>query len=72
MHRDPYEAAQLADKRQSATVDATIAEYRRLSPYATTNEHTRHLQMPRMWASLLALSGEVDRMIAVAIKTNPT
>jgi hypothetical protein len=38
----------------NATVDAAIAEYRRLDPYATGDR--------------LAVSGEFNRMIAAAIK----
>jgi hypothetical protein len=44
-------------QRQNEAVDAAIAEYRGLSPYAT--------------GDALAVSGEVNRMIAAAINANP-
>jgi hypothetical protein len=44
-------------KRQSEALAAATAEYRRLSPYATADK--------------LAVSGEVNRMIAAAINANP-
>jgi hypothetical protein len=44
-------------KRQSEVLAAATAEYRRLRPYATGDK--------------LAVSGEVNRMIASAINANP-
>jgi hypothetical protein len=44
-------------KRQDEALAAATAEYRRLSPYATGDS--------------LAISGEVNRMIAAAINANP-
>jgi hypothetical protein len=44
-------------KRQSGALAAATAEYRRLNPYATGDK--------------LAVSGEVNRMIAAAIDANP-
>jgi hypothetical protein len=52
-----YRRARRAGKGQSEPVDAAIAEYRRLSPFATGDK--------------LAVSGEVNRMIAAAINANP-
>jgi hypothetical protein len=49
--------AQLAQKRQSEALAAVTAEYRRLNPFATGDR--------------LAVSGEVNRMIAAAINVNP-
>jgi hypothetical protein len=49
--------ARLAEQRQREAVDAAIAEYRRLNPYATGDK--------------LVVSGEVNRMIAAAINANP-
>ena len=46
-----------AQQRQSEALAATTAEYRRLSPFATGDK--------------LAVSGEVNRMIAAAIDANP-
>jgi hypothetical protein len=51
------EEARLAQKRQSAAVAAATAEYRRLSRSATGDN--------------LAVSGEVNRMIAAAINADP-
>jgi hypothetical protein len=51
------EEARLAQKRQSAALAAAAAEYRRLSPSATGDK--------------LAVSGEVNRMIAAAINADP-
>jgi hypothetical protein len=51
------DAARLAQKRQSEALAAATAEYRRLNPYATGDK--------------LAVSGEVNRMIAAAINVNP-
>jgi hypothetical protein len=53
----PAEEARLAEKRQREAVDAAIAEYRRLNPYASGDK--------------LAISGEVNRMIAAAINVDP-
>jgi hypothetical protein len=47
----------LAQQRQSEALAAATAEYRRLSPFATGDK--------------LAVSGEVNRMIAAAINANP-
>jgi hypothetical protein len=55
--RHGTDAARLAEERQNEAVDAAIAEYRRLSPFATGDK--------------LAVWGEVNRMIAVAINVNP-
>jgi hypothetical protein len=52
-----YRRARRAGKDRNEAVDAAIAEYRRLSPYAT--------------GDTLAVSGEVNRMIAAAINANP-
>jgi hypothetical protein len=52
-----YRRARRAGKHQNEAVDAAIAEYRRLSPYATGDK--------------LAVSSEVNRMIAAAIHTDP-
>jgi hypothetical protein len=49
--------AQLAQKRHSDALAAATAEYRRLNPYATGDK--------------LAVSGEVNRIIAAAINANP-
>ena len=49
--------AQLAQKRQTEALAAATAEYRRLTPFATGDK--------------LAVSGEVNRMIAAAINVNP-
>jgi hypothetical protein len=49
--------ARRAGKGQNEAVDAAIAEYQQLSPYATRDT--------------LAVSGEVNRMIAAAINVNP-
>ena len=49
--------ARLAQKRQSEALAAATAEYRRLSPHAT--------------GDTLAVSGEVNRMIAAAINADP-
>jgi hypothetical protein len=46
-----------AGKRQDEAVNAVIAEYRRLSPFATGDK--------------LAVSGEVNRIIDAAINANP-
>jgi hypothetical protein len=54
---DRTNAARLAEERQKEAVDAAIAEYRRLSPLATGDK--------------LAVSGEVNRTIALAINANP-
>jgi hypothetical protein len=51
------EEARLAQKRQTEALAAATAEYRRLSPWATGDR--------------LAVSGEVNRMIAAAINVNP-
>jgi hypothetical protein len=51
------EEARLAQKRQSEALAAATAEYRRLSPFATPDK--------------LAVSGEVNRMIAAAISADP-
>jgi hypothetical protein len=51
------EEARLAQKRQSEALAVAIAEYRRLSPRATGDN--------------LAVSGEVNRMIAAAINADP-
>jgi hypothetical protein len=51
------EEARLAQKRQSEALAAATAEYRRLSSWATGDK--------------LAVSGEVNRMIAAAINVNP-
>jgi hypothetical protein len=51
------EEARLAQKRQSEALAAATAEYRRLSPMATGDK--------------LAVSGEVNRMIAAAINADP-
>jgi hypothetical protein len=51
------DAARLAQKRQSEALAAATAEYRRLTPLATGDK--------------LAVSGEVNRMIAAAINVNP-
>ena len=51
------EEARLAQKRQSEALAAATAVYRRLSPSARYNR--------------LALSGEVNPMIAAAINANP-
>jgi hypothetical protein len=48
--------ARLAQKRQSEALAAVTAEYRRLSPHAT--------------GDTLAISGEVNRMIAAAINAD--
>jgi hypothetical protein len=60
--RGPYSACGdacrcRARKRQREAVDAAIAEYRRLNPYASGDK--------------LTVSGEVNRMIAAAINANP-
>jgi hypothetical protein len=52
-----YRRAQRAGKGQNEAAAAAIAEYRRLNPYATGDK--------------LAVSGEVNRMIAAAINVNP-
>jgi hypothetical protein len=52
-----YRRAQRAGKGQDEAADAAIDGYRRLSPHATGDK--------------LAVSGEVNRMIAVAINVNP-
>jgi hypothetical protein len=52
------EEARLAQKRQSEALAAATAEYRRLSPMATGDK--------------LAVSGEVNRMIAAAINADPS
>jgi hypothetical protein len=51
-----YRRAGRAGNGQDEAVDASIAEYRRLSPHATGD---------------LPVSGEVNRMIAAAINVNP-
>jgi hypothetical protein len=51
------EEARLAQKRQTEALAAATAEYRRLSPWATGDK--------------LAISGEVNRMIAAAINVDP-
>jgi hypothetical protein len=51
------EEARQAQKRQSEALAAATAEYRRLSPFATGEK--------------LAVSGEVNRMIAAAINADP-
>jgi hypothetical protein len=51
------EEARLAQKRQSEALAAATAEYRRLSPWVTGDR--------------LAVSGEVNRMIAAAINADP-
>jgi hypothetical protein len=51
------EEARLAQKRQSEALAAATTEYRRLTPFATGDQ--------------LAVSGEVNRMIAAAINANP-
>ena len=52
-----YRRARRAGKQQNEAVDATFAAYRRLSPFATGDK--------------LAVSGEVNRMIAAAINADP-
>jgi hypothetical protein len=52
-----YRRVQRAGKGQNDAVDGAIAEYRRLNPFATGDK--------------LAVSGEVNRMIAAAINANP-
>ena len=54
---NPVEEARLAQKRQSEALAAATAEYRRLSLDATEDR--------------LAVSGEVNRMIAAAINADP-
>jgi hypothetical protein len=49
--------ARLAQKRQTEALAAATAEYRRLNPFATGDK--------------LAVSGEVNRMIAAAINADP-
>jgi hypothetical protein len=49
--------ARLAQERQAEALAAATAEYRRLSPFATGDK--------------LAVSGEVNRMIAAAINADP-
>jgi hypothetical protein len=56
-HLTRAEAARLARKRQTEALAAATAEYRRLNPSATGDK--------------LAVSGEVNRMIAAAINVNP-
>jgi hypothetical protein len=51
------EAARLAQKRQTEALAAATAVHRRLTPYATPDR--------------LAVSGEVNRMIAAAINADP-
>jgi len=51
------EAARRAQKRHEDALAAATAEYRRLSPFATGDR--------------LAVSGEVNRMIAAAINSDP-
>jgi hypothetical protein len=51
------DAARLAQNRQSEALAAATAEYRRLSPWATEDK--------------LAVSEEVNRMIAAAINVDP-
>jgi hypothetical protein len=51
------DASRLAQKRQSEALAAATAEYRRPSPFATGDK--------------LAVSGEVNRMIAAAINVDP-
>jgi hypothetical protein len=51
------EAARLAQERQSEALAAVTTEYRRLNPYATGDK--------------LAVSGEVNRMIAGASNVDP-
>jgi hypothetical protein len=51
-----YRRARRAGRDQSEAVNAAIAEYRRLSPFAMGDK--------------LAVSGEVNRMIAAAINVN--
>jgi hypothetical protein len=67
-----YRRAQRAEKRQREAVDAAIAGYRRLNPYATGDKHAEHSANAPQGASLLAVSGEVNRMIAAAINANPS
>ena len=50
------EETRLAQQRQTEALAAATAEYRRLNPYATGDK--------------LAVSGEVNRMIAAAINVN--
>jgi hypothetical protein len=52
-----YRRARRAGKGQNEAVDAAIPEYRRLSPFATNDT--------------LAVSGDLNRMIAAAINANP-
>ena len=52
-----YRRTRRAGKHQNEAVNAAIAEYRRLSPSATGDR--------------LAVSGEVNRMIAAAINADP-
>jgi hypothetical protein len=51
------DAARLAQKRQTEALAAATVEYRRLNPYATGDK--------------LAVSGEVNPMIAAAISADP-
>jgi hypothetical protein len=51
------DTARLVQKRQSEALAAATAAYRRLSPWATGGR--------------LAVSGEVNRMIAAAINVDP-
>jgi hypothetical protein len=55
--RPNLSAGETGRKGQNEAVDAAIAEYRRLAPYATGDK--------------LAVSGEFNRMIAAAINVNP-
>ena len=48
-------------KRENEAVDAAMAEYRRLVPHAPAGSHDADL----------AVSGQVNRMIAAAIYTDP-
>jgi hypothetical protein len=62
-----YRRARWAGKHQNEAV-AAIAEYRRLSPFATGDKLS--LCEDSLQAKLV-VSGEVNRMIAAAINVNP-
>ena len=63
-----YRRARRAGKDQSEAVDAAIAEYRRLHPFATGDKLSLCEDSPE---AKLAVLGEVNRMIAAAINVNP-
>jgi hypothetical protein len=63
-----YRRARRAGKHRNEAVDAAIAEYRRLNPFATGDKLSQGEDSP---AAKLAVSGEVNRMIAAAINVNP-